>query len=79
MNLPKIQMEHKFIIPRTCEGSYRVCGGFGNDEFTYNSDETYIHVCLERMKVRIGLAEVLKMMNLLKIQVKQKIRSVWNE
>ena len=50
------------------EGLFRVCGGFENDEYR-DSNETEIHHVLERVKVRIGFAEVWEMMNLHQIQV----------
>ena len=37
MNLPMRQAQCKFIIFKTSDDSYRVRGGFENDEFTYES------------------------------------------
>ena len=50
-------------------GSHRVCGGFGNGELTYDLNEIKNHHFQEWVKVRMGFAERLEMVNLPKIQV----------
>jgi len=43
-------------------GSHRVCGGFENNELTYDSSKIEINHFQECAKARIGFVEVLKIM-----------------
>ena len=61
------------------EGSYRLRGSFENCELTDDSSDPDIHNVHTLVKVRIGFAEVLKMVKLHMIKVLQKFNILKNE